>query len=62
MAYLIKFTVGGFCRVFIIVVSEFTYLYFAVWIGCEGWLYVGGGPKMHNIFGLSRVGHLHLGR
>ena len=37
-----------FCKVFVIVVSEFKYLYFEVWVGCEGCLYVGGGPKMHN--------------
>ena len=28
----------------------------------EGGLSIGGAPIMHNILGLSRAGHLHLGR
>ena len=31
-------------------------------LGVKGGSYVGGAPKMHNISGLSRVRHLHLGR
>ena len=32
-----KFLVDGFCMEFILAVSEFKYLYFDVWIECEGW-------------------------
>jgi hypothetical protein len=52
----------AFCGESIVAVSEFKYLYFEVWVVCEGWLHVGGAPKMHNISGLSQVGHLHFGR
>ena len=31
-------------------------------MGVKGGLSVGGAPRMHNILGVSRVGHLHLGR
>ena len=31
-------------------------------LGVKGGLYVGGAPRMHNISGLNRVGHLHLGK
>ena len=31
-------------------------------LGVKGGQFVGGAPKMHNISGLSQVGHLHLGR
>jgi hypothetical protein len=31
-------------------------------LGVKGGLCIGGAPKMHDISGLSRVGHLHLGR
>jgi hypothetical protein len=31
-------------------------------LGVKGGLSVGGTPRMHNISGLSRAGHLHLGR
>jgi hypothetical protein len=34
----IMFSVGDFYREFIVAVSEFKYLYFEVWVGCEGWL------------------------
>ena len=33
----IKFSVGGFCRELIVAIREFKYLYFEVWVGCEGW-------------------------
>ena len=28
----------------------------------KGGLYVSEAPKMHDVLGLSRVGHLHIGR
>ena len=31
-------------------------------LGVKGGLCVGWAPSMHNIVGLSQVGHLHLGR
>ena len=31
-------------------------------LGVRGGVSLGGAPKMHNILGLSQVGHLHLGR
>ena len=60
---LTKFLVGGFCGESIVVVSElifFCTLRFA--LGVRGGVSLGGAPKMHNILGLSQVGHLHLGR
>ena len=58
----IKFSVGGIYKESIIIVSEFNYMYFEVWVGVNGGLCAGGALKMHNISGLSQVGHLHLGR
>ena len=37
---LIKFLVGGLCKESIVAVSEFNYLYFEVWVGCE-WCFLG---------------------
>jgi hypothetical protein len=34
----IKFLVSGFYGEFVITISELSYLYFEVWVGCEGWL------------------------
>ena len=34
----IKFLVGGFCGESIVVVGEFNYLCFEVWVECEGWV------------------------
>ena len=62
MAYSIKFMIRGFYTVSIVVVNEFKYLYFEVWVGCEGRWCVGGAPKMHNISCPTWVGHSHLGR
>ena len=31
-------------------------------LGVKGGLFVSEAPKMHNILGLSRAGHVHLGR
>ena len=47
----IKFSVGGFYKESIVAVSEFKYLYFEVWTGCEGSLFEGGASKMHSISG-----------
>ena len=58
----IKFFVGGFCGESIVAVNEFNICTLRFELGCEGWLIYSGAPKMHNISGLSRVGHLHLGR
>jgi hypothetical protein len=33
----IKFLVGGLSGEIIIAAGEFKYLYFEVWVGCEGW-------------------------
>ena len=37
----IRFLVGGFCKEFIVAISEFEYLYLEVWVGCKGALCVG---------------------
>jgi hypothetical protein len=57
----IKFTNGGFYGESIVALdSNICTLRFG--LGVKGGLYVGGAPKMHNILGLSRAKHLHLGR
>ena len=47
----------------VVVVCGFDYLHFEIWARHKGGLVVeGGAPNMHSVSGLSRAGHLHLGR
>ena len=44
-----EFSVGGYYRESIVVISELSYLYFEFGWGVKGDLFVGGVLKMHNI-------------
>ena len=44
----------------IVLVSEINICTLKYELGVKDGLSIGGAPKMHNISGLSRVGHLHL--
>ena len=57
------YQVGGFYMESITTLREINCLYYEVHVGCEdGGLPIGGSPKMHDILGLSQVGHLHLSK
>lgn len=56
----IKFLVGRI-RGSIIVVSEFKYSTLRFGLGVKVGFFVGGALNMHNLLGLCRVEHLHLG-
>ena len=56
MSYLFNFLIKASMRNFV------NYLYFEVWVECEGGLVMGEVPMMHKKFGLRWARHLHLSR
>jgi hypothetical protein len=47
---------------FVVPICEFIYMYLDIWARHKGWLGCRGATIMHSMYGLSRAGHMHLGK